>query len=788
MKYIEINDTEKRLQDFALRQLEFPSLLEYISKYAVSEKAKQIILELQPTSNLDFLNQEHDYIDELKVVYTTEDTIPYEGIAEVETPLHKSLVENAVLNAIDILRISRMMHTSRLLRSFFAQKEELYPSIWQSLEHIHQNRMMEKHIAEAIDDSAEIKDSASRELQRIRRDIIEKTNRLRYRLEKILEKAGDENMTAEDYISIRDGRFVIPIKAEHKRHIPGIIHNVSQTGSTVFLEPSETFEMNNEISMLVSEEKREIYRILKNLTQEIGREARQLLQNYEIVTHFDSCLARAKYALDFGGVKPVLSEENEIVLTKVKHPILCHSKGTKHVIPLTTHFTQEKRGQLISGPNAGGKTVALKSIGINVAMALSGIFPIGECKTNYRIIFTSIGDNQSIENDLSTFSSQVLQLKNIIDNCSTSSLILIDEICSGTDPQEGAALASGILDTFIHLNAFFIVTTHQSSLKTYSLNRDEIENASLEFNEEKLKPTYKFLLSIPGNSYAFELAKNIGLSDLVIKRAKKYLGNKHSAIEESIKLLQKYKFEAEEYRREMLQEKLKVEKLKNEYQTQLNQIKLRKNDIVSKAHSEANQILNNANSLIERTIKEIREEKKPIVEVKQEFNAEKEKIKEEVRRAKKVDIETPEDLKVGDLVKIIDSNFGNGVVQAIYPKSESALLDINGMKFKVKVNTLRRCTHKAAPPQKTRIDNYRFDTKHRIDLRGQRAEEAISEIDRLISDALLASIHEITILHGKGTGALRSAIHKYLQDNPTVVKFRTGTLEEGGDGITVVQL
>ncbi len=787
MNYIEITEEEKKLQKITLQQLEFYNLLEYISKYANSEKAKSSILELEPTSNFQFLISELDSIEELKVVLTSEDNIPFEGIADVQNSLQKSLVENSVLSSIEILRINRMLHSSRVLRQFFSQKNENYPNLWNNLINIHQNRLLEKHISETIDDAAEIKSTASRELQRIRNSIIEKTNRLRFKLEKILSKANKESMSADEYISIRDGRFVIPIKAEHKRHIPGIIHNVSQTGATVFLEPSETFEMNNEISLLINEEKREILRILKNLTQEIGNEARELLQTFDIITHFDTLLARAKYALDFGGIKPMISEENEIELLNIKHPILCHTKGSKNVIPLTTFFNSTKRGQLISGPNAGGKTVALKSIGINLVMALSGIFPLGECKTNFRIVFSSIGDHQSIENDLSTFSSQLYQLKKIIDNCSPYSLILIDEICSGTDPHEGSALAAGILDTFIESNAFFIVTTHQSSLKTYSLNNSVIENASLEFNEAELKPTYKFLLSIPGNSYAFELSKNIGLSDLVLNRARKYLGTGHSEIEESIKKLQKYKFEAEEYRNDMLKEKSKTEKIKKDYETRLKEIKLKKKAIVDKANSEALEIISSANSLIEKTIKEVREEKKPIPEIKNEFEKNKANLKNKVKSISKSNQNEIDNLVVGDVVKIIDSESGAGFVLAIYNETNSALVDFDGIKFKISISQLRRSSKK--PQQKkTNLDFIKFDAKTRIDLRGKRADESIREIDDLISDALISNISELTIVHGKGTGALRAAIHNYLREHPSIESYRLGELVEGGDGVTIINL
>ncbi len=267
----------------------------------------------------------------------------------------------------------------------------------------------------------------------------------------------------------------------------------------------------------------------------------------DIIAHLDSLIAKGKYAIEYGGIKPEIWDYNEIYLAKLYHPLLVHSKTKKNVIPLSIEFNEQKRGHLISGPNAGGKTVALKSIGINIAMALSGIFPLGECKTNIRTIYTSIGDFQSIEQDLSTFSSQIVQIREILANHNKDSLVLIDEICSGTDPQEGSALAAAIIDSFIETKTFFVATTHQSSLKSYALNRKEIENDSLEFNEKELKPTYKFLQGIPGNSYALFLAMNLELSDLVIKRARKYIDTRQTELEESIKQLQKYRAEAEQF-------------------------------------------------------------------------------------------------------------------------------------------------------------------------------------------------------------------------------------------------
>jgi len=576
------------------------------------------------------------------------------------------------------------------------------------------------------------------------------------------------------------------MKVENKRALPGIIHGISQTGSTVFLEPSEIIEMNNELSLLHNEEQREIYKILSNLTNEIGQEANKFLVSLSLIAHFDSLIAKAKYAVEFGGIKPDIISENYIYLKEIRHPLLVHTKGKKNVIPMSVEFNNNIRGHLISGPNAGGKTVALKSVGLNILMAISGIFPLGTCQTNFRYIFTSIGDQQSIENDLSTFSSQILRLKKIVENCNSDSLVLIDEIGSGTDPQEGAALASSILDTFLNVKLFFIATTHQSSLKTYALNKPEIENASLEFNQEKIKPTYKFLNGIPGNSYAFFLAQNIGLPVHIIDRAKSYLGSKQNELESSIQILQKYKADAQQFALELASEKLKYEKVRKEYDDKLGELKSKKSELINKAKIEADSILNAANSTIEKTIKDIKESQKPVVEIKNEFKAAKEKLENEVKLINKLnsnDGETPTHLQPGDTVVLIGTNSKGTVIEA-KDKQLNALVEFNGFKVKISYAELR-----CSKPEKVvkDISNYiKFDTKARLDVRGLRADETIKQLDEFIQNAIVNSLSMATIVHGKGTGALRQVIQQYLKDIDQISSFRLGELVEGGSGVTIV--
>jgi len=780
---------EKLVKD-ALKQIEFPEVLELISKFCYSELGKELILSHVPKEETFWIRRELEYIEEMLNVLTLDDPLPFEGLTDIRQKLYKSMVVNTVLSSDELLSVADFFRVSRFVKSYFRTRYEKYPNLSEHSTFLHENRMTEKHITEAIDDTGNIKDTASRELGRIRHEIREKSARLRIRMQKILKRVSEESMLQEDFISLREGRFVLPVKAENKRQIPGIIHGVSQTGATVFLEPSEIIEMNNELSLLANEEKREIYRILGNLTKEVGDDARDFLRSVEILSHIDSLMAKARFALDFGGIKPEIMDENWIYMRGIRHPLLVASKGAKKVIPLNIEFKDDLRGHLISGPNAGGKTVALKSVGVNIAMALSGIFPLGECKTNYRTLFSLIGDHQSITNDLSTFSSQILKMKDIIDNCTKESLVLIDEIGSGTDPQEGSALSAGILDTFLELKLFFIATTHQSSLKSYALTHSEIKNDSLEFDEKNLHPTYKFLEGIPGNSYAFVLAENLGLNRLVIERAKKYVGSGQTEMEESIRILQQFKSEAEQFRMVAEEEKLKAEKLRKDYEQRLSDIKAKKAVYVSEAKNEADDILQRANALIENTIKEIREEKRAVTEIRKDFVKGKKEISDKVKsiedKVKKETKKVAEVLKIGDAVTS-ESSTAPGIVVEIDESKNYATVDFNGVKFKLELSKLTKTNIKSKT--KSEFSDYiKFDAKLSLDLRGMRADEAIRLLEDFISDGVRGHVNNLTIIHGKGTGALRFAVQQYLGVHPLVVSYRDGDLVEGGAGVTIVEV
>jgi DNA mismatch repair protein MutS2 len=480
---------ENELLALSLAELEFPKVVEYIAEFAFSELGADHIVRALPTPDTAWLRDEHTRVNEMTQMLSRGEIFPIDGLSDVRTLLQKSLITGAFLLPSEVLVVRDMVRASRLCKHFFAGQVQFMPMVCVMAEPLHENRLLEKHIAETMDDNGTIRDTASRELARIRREITDTTNRLRQRLQKLLKRVTDDDTAREEFITQREGRFVLPMKVEYKRNIPGIIHGVSQTGQTVFVEPAETFDMNNELSLLHNEEQREIERIMLVLTAELAQDARAFLQSLDILSHLDAVCAKARYANKYDGVKPDIVDNSEIELRAMRHPLLVHAKGVHSVVPLSITFGDGVQGHLISGPNAGGKTVALKCIGLSVAMTLAGFFPLGYCRTNYRAIFSAIGDKQSIEDDVSTFSSQMIRLREILSHCSQSALALIDEIAAGTDPQEGAALAVGTIESLVKRGAMFVVTTHQSSLKSYALSRSDISNASMAFNTDKMQPT-----------------------------------------------------------------------------------------------------------------------------------------------------------------------------------------------------------------------------------------------------------------------------------------------------------
>jgi DNA mismatch repair protein MutS2 len=811
--------TETDLLQSALDELDLDMVLAAVSRFAISDLGKEATKTLRPGTDPTSVRLDLDRVQDCVDLIAAGLRLPFDKLDDVRDLMKKSRIEGNFLSAPDLLNVLEAMQTSRLLKSFFDEQADQAPSLHTLAIDLLDERVLEKHILDAIDETGLVRDDASRELRAIRKEIHELQARLRSRLQRILKKFGEEEILQDEFITQRDGRFVLPLRVSDKRSVEGIIHGVSSTGQTVFLEPAETYEMNNDLSLLRGREQREIIKILTTLTAEVSTVSHHLEAAVDVMTKIDTVIARARYALEFGGIKPTIVDDMEIELTNVRHPVLVQQgrvrrdlkEKVEEVVPLSVRLDDTTRGLLISGPNAGGKTVAMKTIGVSLAMAMSGIFPLGTCTTNLRRLYAAIGDHQSIDSNLSTFSSQIIRLRDILSFCDKEALVLIDEICAGTDPAEGGALAAGILDSLIERGASFVVTTHQSSLKQYALTRPTITNASLAFDEERLLPTFNFLYGVPGNSYAFDLARNVGLPAIVIDRGKGYLGERHDELEESISAMQRYQQEAERLKREAAAERLKAEQIRKDYEERLEQVKKRRTTVVSSAKEEAEELLKNANALIENTIREIREDKKSAKELKEEFVAAKEALlKTEDRGPKSVDRgpktegrgpktddqgtghPAPGTLQKGDVVVVTGTSSEGTVLETDH---KNGLIDVNGMKFRVPLKQLTliarsgtkeadsRTVHATRDPNEPLL---KPDPGMTLDMRGMRADEGLRALEEFLDQGIVSALPFATIIHGKGTGALRKVVHDYLSDHHAITSWRPGEMHEGGDGVTII--
>ncbi|MBI2793377.1 MAG: endonuclease MutS2 [Ignavibacteria bacterium] len=784
----------------SLRELDLLQVLESVSRRCVSDQGRDILANLRPFDKVDTLRVELNLVQECLDLLLLNEHPPLNHLSDVRYLIRKSQIEGNFLSAPELMTVLESMQTSRSIRRFFSVKNESSPNLHALCSDLLDDKVLEKHIHESIDESGSVRDTASRELQTIRRDIHELEARLRHRLQRILKKYGEDELLQEDFITQRDGRFVLPLRAENKRAVDGIIHGVSQTGSTVFFEPAETYEMNNDLSLLHGREQREIIRILTMLTSEVGSVGSHLEAASEILIHLDTLIARAQYAVDFGGIKPKIVDEGIIELTNVRHPVLVQNARASQsdVVPLSVLIDSNSRGILISGPNAGGKTVAMKTIGLSLIMALCGIFPLGMCTMNMRRIFTAIGDHQSIESNLSTFSSQIIRIRDILAECGEEAVVLIDEVCAGTDPAEGGALAAGVLDSIIERSACFIVTTHQSSLKQYALTHPHVTNASLAFDEEKLQPTFRFQFGVPGNSYAFDLATNVGLPQVVIERGRNYLDERHDELEQSINAMQRFRTEAEQARAKSVEERNVAEKIRKDLEERLEAVKAKRGVVVEEARQEARELLRSANALIENTIREIREGEKSAAEAKKLFEQKKQTF-DIPASAESATNEGSAAIHVGSKVQVSESG-ALGEVYAI--EGHNAVVDVGGIKFRINVEKLERITEEKGK-KATQVHAKRFasGTDERperghgefsvsvvLDMRGKRVDEALQELEKFIDRAIVAGAPFVEIIHGKGTGALRSAVHSYLSQRSEISQYRQGEIHEGGDGITIATI
>ncbi|MEO8447823.1 MAG: hypothetical protein ABI528_10030, partial [bacterium] len=641
-------------------KLELEKILSKIRHYTYSELGSSMCDEIEFFTDRTNLETELDKIIEMKELLNITSEIPLDGLSDIRNSMNKIKIEGHFVGPEEFLRILEFLRVSRkiekLVRDISKTEKDKFNLISGLTQNLFFDKIIEHNIEITIDESGKVKDTASAALGRIRKQINTHSERLRKTLSNILKKVSEKEYTQEDIVTQRDGRFVIPVKAENKRNVEGIIHSSSASGATVFIEPTESINMNNELTELHFEEKREVEKILRELAKQLAVHIEELRINSGILAELDFIQAKARYAIEIIAVKPVISN-SFLNLVNAFHPLLLQTHKRNEVVALNLKLGDEFNTLIISGPNAGGKTVVLKTVGLIQLMLQSGILVPVNPESEFKLfdnIFISIGDEQSLENDLSTFSSHLKSIKEITDKSDDRTLILIDEIASGTDPVLGSALSASILMSLSKRNSLTIVTTHNSELKEFAYNTEKIENASLEFDVENLSPNFSFVTGIPGQSFTFEIARKFNFPEAILIEANKYLDENEGRLEDLLKDLNETKQNYSALKNKYDIENSRLAGLTNLYEQKLKDINKNEKELKYKAKLEAEKILKDANKLVEKTIKEIRENRLTPKEIKNEFKKEADKITEIESKEEQITIETGEILK-GDTVRITGS-------------------------------------------------------------------------------------------------------------------------------------
>ena len=773
-------------------KLEFQKVLNNVANYAVTENGKKYVLELTPLFDLRRVTAEGEAVSEAKEILIRNIPPQIDYIPDLFESISQSRIEGAVLNSKKILEILRLAKVSRSLHQFLKNNSNTAPILSGYQSSMVSDKVFEHHIEKVIDESGEIKEKASQKLFDIRKQVREKQSSLIKSINSIMKSLDADGIVREDYLTLRDGRMVIPVKAEHKRHLRGFIHSESATGQTVYIEPEQTLELNNEIITLGFAEKREIERLLKELTSLIGKESEKLKETLKTIAYIDSLFARAKYSIEIIGSFPSIDNKNSFYVNDARHPVLLKKLGREAAVPLSFKLDDQKI-IVITGPNAGGKTVVLKTIGLLSLLLQSGIHIPVHPDSNFHLfqnILIDIGDEQSLEDDLSTFSSHLNNLKNILLNADENSLVLLDEIGTGTDPTEGSALAAAVLLKLRDKRTLVLASTHHGSLKIIANDEDGFINAAMEFDHEQLKPTYKFKLGVPGSSYAFEIARRIGVDETLIQTASNFMDSDKYKLEIFLSELEEKSNKLEEKLKQLEIENTRLSGLSGLYKNNIERLEKEKKEILKKAKSDAEDFLKDVNRKVENVIKQIREsgaQKEVIKEAKKiivELKAETEELySPEV--GKEINIS---DFSVGSFVSIKNTTTSGRIIQIDKERSKG-LIESGSIKMQVDLSDLiPGYPDNGHTPVIHHHNISQPVTQYRLDIRGRKPEEADFEIVKFIDDSYMTGQQRVEILHGKGTGVLKKTVKDILDKHEKVKNYYFAPIEFGGDGITIVEL
>lgn len=792
------------MNEKALKTLEYTKIRDRLSALALSPMGKEKCDELVPMHDIDAITREQKETTEAVNMSLKKGRLPLGGIKDIRTQLGRAEA-GGVLGIEELMAVGDFLYVCRKVKNYAKQenKADVFPVLEDYFEIVKTITNLEKEISRCIVNEQEISDDASSGLRTVRREIRNANGSIRDKLNTIIYSAAYKNMLQDAVITIRNDRYCVPVRSEYQSSFPGMVHDRSNTGSTVFMEPTAVIQLNNKIKELQAKEKEEIEKILAMLSAMVAENVDVIEANINVIAHLDFIFAKSELSLKMNGAEPIFNTNGIIDIRKGRHPLL----DEKKVVPIDINLGKDFNTLLITGPNTGGKTVALKTLGLFTLMGQAGLHIPAFDSSQLAVfddVFADIGDEQSIEQSLSTFSAHMTNTVSIINSVTPNCLVLFDELGAGTDPTEGAALAMAIIQLLHKMNVRTAVTTHYSELKVYALSTEGVENACCEFDVETLRPTYRLLIGIPGKSNAFAISKKLGLPDYVIDSAKEFISSENVKFEDVItdlKISKKtvvYEQErAEQFRKE-------AERLKNEVEKQRAKINDQREKILADARNEARMVYQQAKEESDRIIKEMNKamreksaNQNKMNEKRSELKSKVAKMDEAISKAqkKKVAAVKPiQNLKAGDNVYVVSFD-KTGVALSAPDSNGDVMVQTGNMKLKVPLNELTYYEPKKEPKSnasrnistKVRAGKSQYIASE-IDCRGQNVEEGLGNIDKYLDDAFLAGLKTVTIIHGKGTGVLRAAVQKYLRTNPHVRTFRPGVYGEGEMGVTIVEL
>ncbi len=784
----------------SLKVLEYDKIREMLEERAGSILGKEKARMLLPDSDFPEVEQRMEETEEAVRVYTAA-APPLGGIRDIR-PLLKKVGMGAVLDTDEIVDVMSTMYAMRNVKRFFKELELDVATLKQWAHSIEILGQLEKNLENAIDEHGALRDDASVELRRIRREIRASQSRIKERIHSVLHAAEYQKFFQDAIITMRDDRYVIPIKQEYRSQFPGIVHDQSSSGSTLFIEPMAIVDLNNDVKQLVLAEHQEVQRILRSLSSQIGKQEGILLENAAILGDIDFAFAKARLARDMNASRPLLNTEGRTVLKQVRHPLI----PADRVVPVDIVLGTDYRMLLVTGPNTGGKTVSMKTLGFAVLMAQSGCYIPAAMDSEisiYHDIYADIGDEQSIEQSLSTFSAHMSHIIAILGRVEAEDLLLLDEIGAGTDPEEGAALATAILEKLLEMGVSTVATTHYSALKTFAYTRQGIENACVEFDLATLRPTYRLLIGIPGASNAFAISRRLGLPESLVLRAQQLVKADHAQFENVINALEQEKLMYEQRNADIMERQQRVTSLEQKVSAMKAEISRQKGDIIRKAREQSAAILRRTRKESEEIIKELKEQfdDQGIKRRQQAMQEARERLNEASDKAhpgimtkngigKRIDIKS---LVPGDIVyvKKLDQN---GTVLSI--KGTELDVQIGNLKMTTDVSSCRFVER--AEKQERHVAEKSSQSgmflrktagiRREIDVRGLMVNEAEAVVGKFLDDAVMAGLRQILVIHGKGTGALRKGLQEYLKHHRNVLRYAFADIHEGGTGATVVDL